>query len=422
MELLIILLLVMLNGVLAMSEIAVVSARRSRLARLAEEGNRRAEVALDLADNPGNFLSTVQVGITLIGIVAGAYGGTTLARSLSTTLDDWGVPYPGAVSYGGVIALTTYLSLVIGELAPKRLALLRPEQIALWVALPMHWLATLARPVVKVLTFSTDGVLRLLNVRDSHDPDVTEADIMSLIEVGTRVGVVDQDEAEMVDGVFLLDDVRADAIMTPRTDVQWLNIDAPAPEMLTLIANANHSRYPVCRESLDDVLGVVHVRHLVHQHLNGQVLNPKPVLEKPIFVPDSQSLDEVLERLKRAGQSLALVIGEFGGVQGIVTITDIVEEIVGELETPEAVQQADGSWLMVGLLALHELKELLNIGELPEDGTYQTLGGLALQQLDRIPAVGDIFTWGGWRFTVQTMAGRRVGRVHVARVNEDSQS
>lgn len=420
-EALVILLLIILNGIFAMSEIAVVSARKTRLEQWANEGDGKARAALELANAPNQFLATIQIGITLIGILAGAFGGATIARAIAVGLDEIPIvaPYSRPVSLAIVVLIITFLSLIVGELVPKRLALNSPERIASTMATPMRALARLASPVVYVLDLSTDAILRVLGMRPVVEPPVTEEEIRALIAQGTQAGMFEEAEQEMVERVFRLGDRRVSAVMTPRTEIVWVDSEAPLEEIQQTIAQSTHSRILVAQGSLDDVLGVVHAKELLLPLLRGEPLDLTAVLRQPLYVPESMRALEVLELFKQSATHIALVIDEYGGVQGLVTPSDILEAIVGDLPEPGeqvdplAVQREDGSWLLDGMLSIDDFKELFHLGRLPDEdqGVYQTLAGFVIMQLGRIPAVSDHFEWGGLRIEVVDMDGNRVDKV-----------
>jgi putative hemolysin len=419
MEVVVLLLLIVVNGVFAMSEIAVVSARKARLQQWAAEGSAQARSALELANSPNRFLSTVQVGITLIGVLAGAFGEATLAADLAAGLRR----LPGLAAYSDVLALAvvvlgiTYLSLVIGELVPKRLALQNPERIAAAVAVPMRTLSVIAFPLVRVLSVSTDAVLRLLGARPSQDPPVTEEELKLLIRQGTRAGVFEEAEQDMLTGVLQLGDRRVGALMTPRMEIVWLDVEDPPDAIREKIVRSGYSRYPVCQGSLDEVLGVVQVKDILVRYLAGEPIDLRSILVWPPFVPESAPAAAPLELFKESGLHMALVINEYGSLEGLVTLQDLLEEIVGEveMEEPQIVRRQDGSWSLDGMLPIDEFKELFEIRELPGEpkGQYQTLGGFVMAYLGRIPDTGDVFHWGGMDFEVVDMDGRRVDRVVV---------
>jgi putative hemolysin len=425
-ELMIIVALVLANGLFAMAEIALVSARRARLEQWANGGNARARIALELANNPGDFLPTVQVGITLIGILAGAFGGATIATRLAAVLGRVpGLePYREELSFALVVLGITYLSLIIGELVPKQLALNHAERIAGAMAPAMRLLSRLAFPVVWVLSASTAAVLRLLRIRPSAEPPVTEAEIHAVLQQGAQTGVLEPTEHAMVRAVFRLGDRRVAALMTPRPEIVWLDPEDPPEETRRRITGSVRSRFLVARETLDHVLGVVQAKDLLAHTLTDRPVDLRTTLEEPLYVPESTPALQVLERFKQSGTHTALVVDEYGGLQGLVTPTDILEAIVGdipeagELAEPAAVRRGDGSWLVDGMMPVDEFKDLLRTGPLPgeTEHVYQTVAGFIILQLGQLPAPADHVDWGGWRFEVMDMDGRRVDKVLVTPV------
>ena len=419
------LLLIVLNGVFSMSETAVVSARRARLQGLADAGASGARTALQLAQEPNRFLSTVQIAITLIGILAGAFGGTTLAHDLSVGLARVPAlaPYSDVLALALVVLVTTYLSLVIGELVPKRLALNAPERVAARMAKPMHYLSLLAGPLVKVLSASVELVLWLLRVKPPSEPSVTEEEIKQMIDEGTQVGVFEASEQDMVKRVFRLNDMRVSMLMTPRTEVVWLSTNDSFEELKRKLSESGLSRYPVCEATADKVVGIVRAKDLLLQQMNGEPFNLPAALREPLYVPESMPVMSVLEEFKQTGAHMALVIDEYGGLSGLFTINNILSAIVGDIplagrpSEPLAVQRENGSWLIDGMLTIVEFKDLLKVnGSLPdeESGTYQTLAGFVMRTLGRIPTAADCFEWNGLRFEVVDMDGNKIDKVLVA--------
>jgi len=422
-EILLILLLILVNGIFVMSELAIVSARKVRLQHLANQGDTKARIALDLANAPNKFLASVQIGITLLAILSGAFAESTIARRLVPLLS----LFPGLGVYrdplASVIAvlLITYLTLIIGELVPKQLALNYPERIASFVAVPMRMLAIIASPIVYLLSASTDLVVRLLGIRPSTEPLVTEEEIRVLIEQGTEAGTFEEAEQDMVERVFRLGDRPVSALMTPRPDIVWLDLEDTTEENRKKMLDSCHSRFPVCQGGLDNVLGVMHVTDLLARTLSGQTLDLTVGLRQPVFVPESTRGLKILELFKQTGIHLALVVDEYGVIQGLVTLNDIMVEIVGdvpsagELEEPQAVQREDGSWLLDGMLPVEEFFEIFDIEEIPKEhrGSYQTLGGFVITHLGRIPSATDHFEWEKLRFEVMDMDGNRVDKVLV---------
>lgn len=420
MEIIIILVLTVVNGVLSMSEIAIVSARKVRLAQLAADGSRGAQRALELVESPNRFLATVQIGITLVSVLQGAFAGAALAHPVATVLAQIPVLNPVSEALGLfiVVAVTTYLSLVIGELVPKRLGLQNPEAVAVRVAPAMHLLARITSPFVHLLSLSTDALLRLLGVRQTDDPPVTDHEIHALMREGVQAGVFEAHEQDMVAGVMGLDDQRVDALMTPRMDITWINLDEPLQDNLQLIMTSPHSRFPVAHGSLDHVVGIIRAKDLLDAALRGQPIDLNTSVREALFIPETATASHALELFKQSTKHVALVISEYGGVEGLITINNLVEQIIGTVEAPQAKEREDGSWLMDGLLPIDELKSTFNLKDLPgeAEGHFQTLGGFVMTHLGRIPSAADHFEWGGMRFEVMDMDGKRVDKVLVQRL------
>ena len=437
---LLILVLIVANGIFSGSEIAVVSSRKVRLEQQAERGNRKARAALKLANAPNDFLSTVQIGITLIGILSGAVGGATIAHRLEPTLAT--VPWIGSsapgVSVALVVGVITYLSLVIGELLPKRIALNDPEAIACAVAGPMRLLSRFSAPVVHLLGSSTELLLRLMGIRDSGQPDLTEEEIKALIRQGAEAGVFEEAEHSMVQRVFRLGDRPIRAFMTPRTEIGWLDAEASPREQLDTVIASNHSRLPVGRGSLDACQGVLRTsQFLVAERLaradrggaaagedpgaSGAPVVLEPLLQPPLYVAETTRALAVIERFRESGSHIALVTDEFGGIEGLVTVTDLMEAIVGDLpsaednEDPAVVQRADGSWLIDGLLEIETFKELVQRSTLrgERSGDFHTVGGFAMHHLGHIPRSGERFETDGLHVEILDMDGNRVDKVLV---------
>jgi putative hemolysin len=420
-ELLFLVILILTNGLFSMSEMAIVSARKTRLQQRAQEGDRRAAAALELANEPNRFLATAQVGITLVGILAGAYGGATLAEKIAPLLTriPWLATYTEAISVGIVVLVTTYLTLVMGELVPKRLALSNPERLASTIAPAMRTLSRLASPAVRLLGSSTDLVMRILGTKEGAGAPVSEEEIRLLLEQGTEVGIFEPEEQEVVEHAFELAERTVNVLMTPRPEVVWLDLSDPLDQMLETIARGGHSRYPAAQDDLDRVKGFVYAKDLLTRCLTGQPLELETLLRPAVFLPESITALAAIEHLKDAKVDVAVVIDEYAGFQGILTVDDILEELVGSIPgagvtvEPEAVQRKDGSWLLDGRLPTDEIKETLGIRSLPYEDTsyYQTLSGLVMLCLDHIPNTGDSFTCFGWRFEVVDMDGFRVDKV-----------
>ncbi len=426
-EILLIILLIVVNGVFVMSELAIVSVRKVRLQQLANQGNKKARAALELASSPNQFLAGVQIGITLLAILSGAFAESTIAQRLAPVLNliPWLATYREAVSSVIAVLIITYLTLIIGELVPKQLALNNPERIASEIAIPMQMLARFVSPIVYLLSASTDLVMRLMGIRPSTEPQVTEEEIRVLIEQGTEAGTFEEAEQDMVERVFRLGDRPVNALMTPRPDIVWLDLEDSAEENRKKMLDSCHSRFPVCQGGLDNVLGVMHVTDLLSRALSSQPLDLTVSLRQPVFVPESTRGLKILEVFKQTGIHLALVVDEYGVVQGLVTLNDILIEIVGdvpsagELEDPQAVQRDDGSWLLDGMLPVDDFFEIFDINEVPFEnrGSYQTLGGFVITHLGRIPSATDNFEWQHLRFEVMDMDGNRVDKVLVMQIS-----
>jgi len=428
-DIFIILFLIFINGIFSMSEIAIISARKARLLQKVEEGDQRARVALDLANEPNMLLSTVQIGITLVGVLSGAFGGATLAGEFAGFFDRFSFihPYGESVALGLIVLCITFFTLVIGELVPKRIALNHPERIAIRAASPMRFLAGIASPAVHLLSFSTDLVLRMIGFKPSAEPPVTEEEIKILIEQGTIAGVFEEAEQDMVSRVLRLGDRRVGALMTPRKRIVWLDVNESAERNRRRILKSMRSRFPVCQGRLSNVLGVVHVKDLLTRCLSGRTLDIRSGLQQPLFVLEGTHVLRVMELFKESGTQVALVVDEYGTIEGLVTLTDLLESIIGDLPSLDnagerpIVQREDGSWLVEGMIPVDELREFLDAGRFPEEdtGDYETLGGFVMNVLRRIPEVGDHFECCGFRFEVVDMDGHRVDKVLVQRVEDD---
>ncbi|EWY39319.1 hypothetical protein N825_06335 [Skermanella stibiiresistens SB22] len=420
-ELIVVVLLIVLNGFFAMSELAVVSARRARLQQMADEGNRGARAAVRLVEDPSKFLSTVQVGITLIGILAGAYGGATLAEYLAVELREIPAiaPYADGVSFAVVVVAITYLSLIIGELVPKRIALVNAERIASFVARPMGVIATIGAPLVWLLGVSTNLVLRLLRLDQVRQSEVTEEEVKSMIAEGARTGVFDPAEREMIEGVLRLADRSVRTIMTPRPDVHWLDIGDDNETIRREIAESGRSRFPVSRGDLDEIVGIVHSKDLLDLVLTDRPLDLQACVSKPLIIHDGTPVLRVLELFKQTGLHMAIIVDEYGSVEGIATANDILETIAGELpdageDDAGAVRRDDGSWLVDGMLPVDEVEHRLGLRGLRGDRDFHTLAGFIMSELGHVPKAGEHFMWQGSRFEVIDMDGRRVDKVLVA--------
>ncbi len=416
-ESLIIFLLIVLNGVFALSEIAVVSARKPRLQQRINEGDQASETALRLAENPNSFLATVQIGITLIGVLAGAVGGATISEALALQLAK--IPllavYAEELGLGIVVVIITILSLLVGELVPKRLALQNPEEIASNIAGPMLFISRLFSPLVWLMGAATDLILRLLGVKPSEEPPVTEEEILVQLDQGTQAGVFGEAEQDMVEGVFRLHDRRVFSLLTPRSEIVWLDVNDSPDEIKKVIEESLYSQFPVCEDSLDNVLGIIKSRDLLLESLHGEPLRLKRNLQPVKYIPETAHASRVLEIFKSGESEMLLVVDEFGSVQGLLTISDILEEIVGDIQDgePQATQRQDGSWLLDGMLSVEDFKEIFNIRRLPDEDEYETLGGFMMNHLGRVPLTADRFEWNNLRFEVMDMDGNRIDKVLV---------
>ena len=429
-EVLIVLLLIVANGLFALSEAAVVASRKARLQQRAQDGDSNAQIALALAEDPSRFLSTVQIGITLIGIFAGAFGGATLAAGVARYIDPLPVigVYADTVSLSLVVLLITYLSLIVGELAPKRIALQNPEQIAMRVAKPMQRLSVLTGPIVSLLGWSTDWLLRLMGIEASKEPAVTEEEIKVMIEQGAESGVFAAAEQDMVERIFRFGDRMVSSLMTRRHDIVWLDLEDPLEKNLSIIGSRVYSRLPVCRGNLDEVVGVVRAKDLLNQHIQGNPIDLAGALQPPVFVPATLPAIKLLERLRQERTHIVLVIDEHGGIEGLVTLNDILGAIVGDLpavdesDEPYAVQRENGSWFLDGMLPIDDFKALLDIDKLPdeESGNFETISGFVMMQMGRLPTVGEHFDAVNLRFEIADMDGYRIDKVLVSQQEREN--
>jgi magnesium and cobalt exporter, CNNM family len=414
-RILIIFLLILISGFFAMSEAAIFAARKSRLQHRANEGDVRARRALDLSAKPNRFLPTVTIGITLVGILAGAIGGAPIADALAQQLEK----IPALVRYAHSIALTlvvillTFISMLLGELVPKRLALYNADKIASGIAGFMSFVSALLYPVVWLLGRSTDAMLHLLRIKHTDEPPVTEEELLVQLNEGTQAGVFEAAEQEMVEGVFSLSDQRVNAMMTPRNEIVWLDVNDSVAEIRRKVRESPFSRFPVAEDSLDTVLGVIKAKDLLLADLKkGGDL--RQIARPPIHIPETAFGSRALEMFRESKRELMLVVDEFGVVQGLITLADVLEEIVGTFEGgPQATQRQDGSWLLDGMLGNDEFKEIFNLRHLPDEEEYETLGGFVMMQLGRIPQAADQFEWSGLCFEVMDMDDKRVDKVLV---------
>lgn len=421
-DVLIILALVALNGVFAMSELAIVSARKARLEAMARGGHRGARAALTLAADPGKFLSTVQIGITLIGIVAGAYSGASLGTPTAARLERLGVSSATADTLGFaiVIGLTTYASLIVGELVPKQFALRKPEPIAAWIALPMTWLAVVTKPIVWVLDASSALIFRLLRLNRESEEHVTAEELHHIVAEASKSGVIEEHERSIISGVVRLADRPVREVMTPRTEVEWLDSALDDAAIRIKLLTSAHSRLPVAEGSIDAVIGVVQARDIARALARGDALDLRQLVRKAPVVVDQIDAMDALDTLRRADVPMALIHDEYGHFEGIVTPADLLAAIAGEFasdtdpgEAPNVVERDDGSLLVAGTMAADSLAERLGI-ELPEDRDYATVAGLALAVFRHLPTEGETFVEQGWKFEVVDLDGRRIDKLLVS--------
>jgi len=420
--------LILLNALFAMSEMALTASRKARLQVMVEAGDSGAQAAMDLHENPTKFLSVVQVGITSIGILNGIVGDAAFSAPFAHWLQETFPIKPRAADITAtamVVVIITFMTIIFGELVPKRFGLMYPEKVARLVARPMEWLSLITRPFVKLLSWCTEATLGLFGIRGGPDRSVTEEEIAASLEEGLDAGVIEAQEHQMVRNVFRLDDRQVGSMMIPRTEIVWLDIAATAEDVLRTISDEEHSRYPVCRGGLEDVLGVVSAQSLLQQVMQGNVVSLQDKLQPSVFVPETLSGMELLEHFRASSAQLVFVVDEYGEVQGMITVRDVLEAITGEFTTPTddnswAVQRDDGSWLFDGLIPVPELKDRLELKDLPEEdrGRYNTLAGMVMLLLGRLPRTADSVEWEGWRFEVVDLDGKRVDKVLAARLAE----
>jgi putative hemolysin len=424
-EVLVLLGLILLNGVFAMSEIALVTARKARLQVLVDQGDRGAAAALALNEEPTRFLSTVQVGITSIGILSGIVGEAAFAEPLTQWLTSLGVDAKVARfgATGFVVVIVTYFAIVLGELVPKRIGQIAAEAVARRMALPIRGLAVATKPFVRLLSGSTDLILKLFGAAADSTQAVTEEEIHALIEEGSESGVIDEQERAMVRNVFRLDDRQIASLMTPRSGIVYVDLDDGPEENLEKVIESEHSRFPVVRGGLREVVGVLSARQLLQQLARGERPNFSVGVQPPVYVPESLTGMELLENFRASSAHMAVVVDEYGEIQGLVTPQDLLEAIAGEFKTPSvedawAIQRADGSWLLDGLIPVPELKDRLALEAAPEEehGRYNTLSGMVMLLLGRLPHTGDVVDWAGWRFEIVDMDGRRIDKVLAVRL------
>jgi len=431
-EILIVLLLVMVNGIFAMTEMAMVSSRKTRLQNRADKGDAGAQKALDALKDPNRFLSSIQIGITLVGILAGVFGGATVAKNLGAWLSGSSAVghYGPAIGIGTVVVGITYLSLVLGELVPKRLALNNAEAIASFMAAPMSLLTKLAAPIIFLLSLSTNAILTILRVRHEQELSHTEDEIKILIEESTQAGVFEKSEQDLVNRALSLGDRNVNDLMTPRPDIVSIDIEDKPEEMWEKITTSGHSQFPVYSQDPDNILGIVSIKDVCAQSVGAKGQDLQSILMQPLFVPESLQALKVLELFKQSRTHVALVVDEYGTVQGIVTLHDILEAMVGDLPSAASagdssvVLRKDGSWLIDGLLSIDKFKEVFHIDAMPQEdmGLYHTIAGFMLFHFNKIPSTGDHFEWAGLQFEVVDMDGNRIDKVLVTPPVKDGQS
>ncbi|MCX7981404.1 MAG: hemolysin family protein [Syntrophales bacterium] len=422
--------LVLINGIFSLSEIAVVSSRKTKLKIMADQRKKWAARALELAEEPSHFLSTIQVGITLVGVISGAYGGAVIAQDLGVYLRHWPLigPYSEIVSITLVVAVITYLSIVVGELIPKRLALQNPEQVASLISVPIHYFSLVVYPAVKILSASSEFIVRLLGLKKPVTT-VSEEEVKVLLEEGTEAGVFHQMEHDIIHGAFEIDDLSVKDVMTPRPDIVWLDLEAPWSETLMVIKGSDHASFPVCEGELDHVIGFLHVKDLFKRYPDLENINLRSILRKPFIFPETITALKLLEHFKASPIHAALIVDEYGTVQGLVTVNDIIEAIVGDIpsfkeaEDDSIVKREDGTWLVDGTLSIEEFREKFHISSLPEeeDREYHTIAGFILTYLGRLPVAGDKFTWDRFEIEILDMDGNRIDKILVKETSMPTQ-
>jgi len=426
-DILIILFLILLNGVFAMSELALVSAKRLRLEKQAGEGSRGAHAALKLADNPSHFLSTVQVGITLISIFNGAFGEASLVARMLPWLESMPLtqPYAYQIALGLVVVCITFASIILGELVPKRIAMQYPEAMATLIAPPLRMLSTIMSPFVKILSLTTEAIARLIGIGGHKDETPTEEDITGMIKEGTDAGVFEKTEFDIVSRALRLDDRHLKALMTPRVDMVFVDLDGERGATLRRIADSQYSRFPVCRGDRSQVVGFIHTGVLFEQAVRAGSLDAVDIgaaVQDILYVPETVSAMGVLELFKKNNAELGLIVDEYGDIQGMVTMTDLMSALVGDVTVigeehdPDAVQREDGSWLLDGGMVLDRFRDLFDAGlrfPAEENGAYHTLAGFLLYQFGYIPRPSESLAWDAWRFEVVDMDGNRIDRILV---------
>lgn len=424
-----VLILILINGLFSMTEIAIVTSKKSRLEKLEEEGNKKAQVALKLANNPNQLLSTIQIGITLIGVVTGAFGGATIASQVTPYIQkvDFLAPFASELSYIIVIGLSTYLSLILGELVPKRIGMNNPEGVSMAVAKPMYFFAKVGKPIIWFLSRSTELVLKILGVKPKKEPEVTEEEIAQLIEQGVYSGVVEEIEQDMVEQIFYLGDKRLGDILTPRTQIVWIDLEKPLEENLVKMLESNYSRFPAGRGSLDDFAGIIHTKDIFAKMAKNEPINLTDCVRDTLILPEPMKVFQALEALKKSGQHEAMVIDEYGGIEGYVTMHDFMENIVGDLpemddeDEPQIMQRSEDSWLADGLLPIDSFSRYFELEDELElrSGNFHTLGGFITMNLGDIPRVGDTIQIADLLLEIVDMDHVRVDKVLITKIHID---
>lgn len=421
MSILVVCILILLNAFFVTAELAIVSSRKHKLRQLANDGSANAKRALDLSENPNRLLSTTQIGITLISILTGVYGGETISNGFAKTLATipYLAPYSTILALVIVVIVITYLTLIIGELVPKRIALSNPEGIAIFFAVPMNFLAALMDPIVMILSLSTDGILHLLRIKQNNIMPISEEEIRTIVSEGAKAGVVELGEKDILERTLGLGDKKVSSLMTSRKEIIWFDIDSSYRTIRNKLVKNPHPYFPVGRNSLDKIIGVVRAEDLLTDFITDEKFDLKKVLLKPLFIPTNSDALSVLDLFKRSGIHLAMVVDEYGNIEGLVSLTDILEAIVGdipavdELEEKEITKRDENSWLIDGLLSTDDFKEAFKIRKLPgeKSGSYHTIGGFMMYKLGKIPVPGDSFDWDAYRFEVVDMDNNRVDKV-----------
>lgn len=428
MELILIIVLILFNGLLSMAEIAIIASKRTKLQQLQEKGNKNAEIVLRLSDNPNTLFSTIQVGITLIGTLTGALGAVAFSSGFAEIFMSMGLPegYSQTLAVGIVVFILTYISIIVGELVPKRLGLSNPEAISMFMARPMELLSMLFGPLVNVLSISTEGILKIFNIQPKQEVPLSLDEVRLLMKQGAQVGVFKSTEKNIVEKTLNLSDKRVTTVMTARNKIEWVDIDSDIESLKKAVLENQYSYYPVCKKDIDDVKGIINSDSLLAAFISNQKINVRDLMYKPLLIPENLKALQVMELFKRHHIHMGIVIDEYGSVQGIVTVTDILEAIVGDMpeihdkEEKQIIRRNQNSWLVDGLLSTSEFKEHFRIESLPEEkeGGYNTVGGCLMHLLGRLPVSGDSIVIGDYKIEVMDMDGNRVDKVMIIRQNK----